>query len=183
MKMKVLTSLLVLGLAGVSSTAFASNVGDGQFVLKGQAGVSTTHVDANKTTAGVFGAYEWNVGNGFAVGPEIGFEHIGKYTHDNTQVKIGVAKLGVDSQYRLSDKWYLGAHAGYAKIYTNVREFGSSFDKTPRLNGWYGGARVGYDVADNLSVYTNIDYNSTKGSNPRLSANTYTVGVQYSFGG
>jgi opacity protein-like surface antigen len=191
MKKKIIASLLFAGMAMMATSAFADDNTDSQdgFFLRGQVGVSTAHQDANKTAGAIFGGYRWGIGNGFSLGPELGYEHIGTYNNYlapgySLTRKFNTAKLGLDAEYQINDKWYVGADAGLARTYLNAQFHGLAYEHTDRADGWYTGARVGYNLSQNLSVFANVDYTRANVAHDyHFNANTYTVGVQYNFGG
>jgi OOP family OmpA-OmpF porin/outer membrane immunogenic protein len=168
---------------------------DSGFFINGNAGHSYFGSGRNSgsdTGYQISGGYRWALDNGFAIGPEIGYNDLGNIRvknvfNTNPVVANNKASLhgwtvGANAKYNFTPNWYVSARTG---LYAWSGD-GMTRDLTPISNhrssdGYYGGLGVGYDFSRNFGVGIGYDYYRAKKNDINLSTGLLSAQAEVRF--
>ncbi|HLI17296.1 MAG TPA: outer membrane beta-barrel protein [Rhodanobacteraceae bacterium] len=168
---------------------------DSGFFINGNVGHSyfgSGRNSGNDVGYAVNGGYRWALGNGFAIGPEIGYNDLGNVTLKNVfnsqpVVAPGKASLhgwtvGANARYNFNPNWYVSARTGlYAWNGRGMTNDLSPLDVHRNADGYYGGVGVGYDFSRQFGVGLGYDYYRAKKSDINLSTGVLGVNAEVRF--
>ena len=138
------------------------------------------------------GGYRWALANGFALGPEIGYNDLGNIRaknvfNSNPVVAPGKSSLhgwtaGANAKYNFTPNWYVSARTG---LYA-WNGHGMTRDITPVStgrsgDGYYGGVGVGYDFSRRFGVGVGYDYYRAKKNDINLSTGLLSAQAEVRF--
>ncbi len=163
---------------------------DSGFFINGSAGHSyfgSGHNSGSDTGYAINGGYRWALGNGFAIGPEIGYNDLGNVRihnifNSNDIISPNKAALhgwtvGANAKYNFTPNWYVDAHTGLYKWYGHgLNNDLSPLDVHRNADGYYGGVGAGYDFSRNFGV--GLDYTYYRAEKSDLNLSTGVLGVQ-----
>lgn len=175
-------------------TTYATGADSGFFV-NGNVGHSyfgSGRNDGSDTGYQISGGYRWALGNGFALGPEVGYNDLGNIRlknvfNSNPVVAPGKASLhgwtvGANAKYNFDPNWYVSARTG---LY-GWNGSGLNRDIAPiRVHrdgdGYYGGVGVGYDFSRKFGVGIGYDYYRAKKHDINLSTGLLSAQAEVRF--
>lgn len=193
-------TLLALALASTGllaiPAAFAQNTTTDNWFINGNVGRTAIdhgpYNNGHDTGYAINGGYRWALSPNFKLGAEAGYNDLGNIRAKNifsSQPIIAPGKsqlhgwtAGATAQLDLSPNWYLSGRAG---LYSWTGH-GMSNDVNPVRrslddNSWYGGAGIGYNLSQNVSVGLNYDYFDAKKRNVDLSTDMISASAEFRF--
>lgn len=194
-----------LAAAGVFAAApvFAQDAPgtDSGFFINGSAGSARTHsqfVHGNDFGYSVMGGYRWAVAPGLAIGPEIGYTHLGNMdfkqpfeTSGNRRQQSSLHgwMAGVGGRYNFTPNWYVSAHgglfrwSGYGVATGLAATTPMPMTVADRAHGTdgYGGVGVGYDFNRHVGIGIGYDYFWASRRDVRLPTSLISGQLEYRF--
>lgn len=177
---KILALSTALVLAGLSTSAFAVEAGQGYVrVEAGNSDIEIEGASADETAFNVRGGYYFTPN--FAL--EGFYANYGEDSGDGISAKLdgfGVGVVGKKNFGPDNTGFFINGRAGIARITTelSVAGVGSADDSS---NKAYFGIGAGYDFNRNFGLSLNYDINKAEAFDVSIDANTLTAGLEFRF--
>jgi OOP family OmpA-OmpF porin/outer membrane immunogenic protein len=186
-------------LLAMSSVALAA---DGGAFIGGNVGRAHNTLNPltrkTDTSWGMTTGYRWTVAKDVAIGPELGYMHLGqsKFSshegdfHDVLKVKVKGPMLGVNATFNLgSSGLYVMAHTGLFNSRTSFSfrqsEAGTTLEKgrsRSTKSNWYAGVGLGYDFSPSLGIGLNYNHfraETVRGDTGHFALNVVSLSAEY----